>query len=103
MFIMTAINLLLSSIHTGAYVAAFIMAVREFLILDIDYPLSKKPDLVKGVIQSMVLVTFWTSALPVSIKLSLPDPVSIHAWRRFCSVISLSSGGLVPSSPIDSG
>ena len=103
MFITTIINFLLSSVNAGTQVAIFIIAIRKFFILDIDHPLSERPELVNSMLQDAILVAFWAVTLPVSIKPSLLDPVSIHARWRYCLAISLSSGGLGPSSQIDSG
>ena len=82
MFVTTVINFLLSSLNTGTHVAIFIVFIRKALVLDIDYPLSKKPELVNNALQNMNIVTLWSQTLPVSIKLSLLDPASIHARCR---------------------
>jgi len=103
MFAMTVINFLLSSLNAGNQVAGFVVFIRKALILDIDYPLSEKPRLVNNVLQKVNMVNIWAGTLPVSIKLSLSDPVSIHARWRYCSAISLLFGGLGPSSQINSG
>ena len=79
MFAVTVINFLLFSLNTGRQVAAFIVYIRTALVLDIDYPLSGKPDLVKLALNNLNVVFGWAAYLPVSIKLSPSDPVSIHA------------------------
>jgi len=79
MFVATVINFLLSSLNTGTQVAGFIVFVRKALILDIDYPLSEKRVLVNKALQSVNEVSNWAFSLPVSVRLSLPDPGSIHA------------------------
>jgi len=98
MFAATVTNFIISSLRTGAEVAYFIAFIREPLIVDIDYPLSEK----RGVLRNMNLIILWAGGLAVSIKPSLPDPVSIEAWWRYCSAISLSFGGPGLSSQIDS-
>ena len=81
MFVATVVNFLVSSVTTGNEVAYFIVFIRKALILDIDHPLSEKRELVNRdrALQNMITVNFWASNIPVSIKLSLPDPISIHA------------------------
>ena len=103
MFVMTVVNFLLSSLSTGSDVAGFILFVRKALILDIDYPLPEKPELVNNALRGVNAVGLWAGDLPVSIQLLLSDPTSIHPRWRYISAISLSSGGLGPSSQIDSG
>ena len=108
MFVTTVINLLLFTLNTGMEVASLTTLIRQkSLNLDIDLPLSKipipRPGLVSSVSWSMILVTFWTTYLPVSIKLSLSGSVSNYAHWRYGSAISSSFGGLGPSSKIDSG
>ena len=104
MFITTIINFLLFSLNTGTEVAGFIVLIRKglMIILDIDYPSSEKPELVNNALRNVNLVGSWAGTLPVSIKLWILDPVSIHTVWRYCSVISLSFGGLGPSSQINS-
>jgi len=75
MFIATVINFLLSSLNTGTHIAVFITSIRKALILDIDYPLLGKQQLVNNAVQSLNTVEFWTGILPVSINLLLPDSV----------------------------
>ena len=77
MFAVTVINFLLSSLFTGSRVASSIVFIRKALILDTDHPLSEKPELVIGALRNVNLVLDWALSLPVSIKLSLPDPVSL--------------------------
>ena len=100
-FVTTVINFILSSLNTGTLVAGFIVSVRKVLILDIDHPLLEK---VNNAPWSVTAVCLWAENLPVSIKLSLSEPVSqVHAlWRHF-SAISLSFGGLGPSSQTNRG
>jgi len=82
MFTATVVNFILSSLNTGTEVALFIVDIRKALILDIDYPLSEKPGLINDASQGMKIVTVWAQVLPVSIKLSLLGPASIHVrWR----------------------
>ena len=103
MFMMTIINFLLSSLNTGTGVAAFVVFVRKALILDIEYPLSEKPELVNNALQNLNIIIYWTDNLPVSSSLSLLVSVSIYARWRYYSAISLSFGGLGPSSNIGGG
>jgi len=104
MFVATVINFLLYSLDTGTQVAGFIVFVRKTLILDIDYPLAEKRESVDNALLNMNIVHNWAAYLPVSIKLSLSDPGSIHARRsRYWSAISSSFGELGPSFQIDSG
>ena len=78
MFVATAINFLLFSLNTGNEVAKFIVFVRKSLILDIYYPLSEKRVSVNKALRSVNIVGLWAATFPVSIKPSVPDPVSIH-------------------------
>ena len=80
MFIATVINFLLFSLGTGTEVAGVIVFIRKGLtiILDIDYPLSEKPELVNNALRNGNLVVFWAETLPVSIKLLILDSVSVH-------------------------
>ena len=71
MFVVTIINFLLSSLYTGTEVALFILLIRKTLVLDLDYPLSEKPELVNDALQNLNLVHFWSKNLPVSSNLSL--------------------------------
>ena len=103
MFAATVVNFLLSSLNTGAEIAGFVVLIRKALILDMDYPLSEKPDLLKNALQNVTTVGFWAVGLPVSIGLSLLDLASIHARWRYISAILLLSGGLGPFSQINSG
>ena len=103
MFTVNVINFLLFSLYTGIYIVEFILLIRKAVILDMDYPLSEKLQLVNNALWQMDVVSVWASVLPVSIKLSPPDPISIHARWRYCLAISLSFGGLGPSSQSDSG
>ena len=103
MFVATVVNFILYSLSTGSDVAGFIVFIRKALILDLDYPLSEKPELVNNALRNMNLLTLWATNFPVSIKLSPSAPVSIYARWRYYSAISSSFGGLGPSSQIDSG
>jgi len=100
MFVTTIINLVLSSVDIGTML---IVAIRKPLIPGIDYSLSEQPELVTSGLRKAILVTLWAATLPVSIKLSPPHPVSIYARWRYVSTTSFLSGGLGPSSQIDSG
>jgi len=102
MFRMTIINFLLSSLYTGIQVVGFIVFIQKALILDINYLLPEKWESINNALLDMNIVDSWAQYLPVSIKLLLSDLVSIHTWWRYCSVISLSFGGLGPSFQIDS-
>ena len=73
------------------------------IFMNIDYPLSETPELVNDALRNVNLVYTWASTLPVSIKLLILDPVSIHTLWRYFSAISLSFGGLGPSSQMNSG
>ena len=103
MFVGTVINFLLFSLSTGTETAMFIVSIRRALILDIEYPLSEKQELVG--LPNPIIAQLWSANLPVSNKLSLMDSASIHARWRYYSAISLSFGGLGPSSnlKIDNG
>jgi len=103
MFAATVINFLLSSLNTGTQVAIFIGFIRQVLILDVDYPLVEKLGLVVNSLQNVTIANVWAANLPVSFKLSLSDHVSNYACWRYCSAISLSFGGLGPSSQINNG
>ena len=61
MFIATVINFLLFSVRTGNEVAQFIVFIRKglMIILDIDYPLSEKPELVDYALRNENLVVSW--------------------------------------------
>ena len=105
MFVATAINFMLCSVNSGGRVAAFIVLVRKSLtiILGINYPPSEKPELINNALRVVNIIVLWAANFPVSIKLPLPDSVSIHARWRYISATSLSFGELGPSSQIDSG
>ena len=103
MFAVTVINFLLFSLTIGNHVAAFIVYIQKALILDIDYPLSERLDMVGQATKSTNVVGNWTAYLPASIKLSLSDLVSPYTRCRYFSAISLSFGGLGLSSQIDGG
>ena len=81
MFAVTVINFIIFSLGIGTQVAIVIVAIRKALILNIDFlPFSEMPD--KALLQSMDIVGIWAEDLPVSAKLLLLDPVSIHGWWR---------------------
>ena len=102
-FVVTVINCLLFSLNTGTQVAVFIALIQKTLIiLDTDYPLRERQDVVNSALRNLKIVNYWSESLPVSNNLSLLDSVSIHALWRYYSVISLSFGGLGPSSKINS-
>jgi len=86
MFIATAINFLLSSLNTGNQVAIVIMFIGKARILNIDHPLSEKPELVKDALQNMNIIDT-CGYLPLSGNLLLPDSLSNNTWRRYCSAI----------------
>jgi len=71
MFAATVINFLLSSLDIGDEVAGFIVLTRKALILDIDYPLLAKPELVNNALRNENIVNAWSENLPVSGNLSL--------------------------------
>ena len=104
-FAATVINFFFSSLNTGNQVAGSIVLLRKALmiILDVDYPPLEKPKLINNALRNTNIVSMWVSTVPVSIRLSLLDPVSIHTRWRYCSAISLSFGGLGSFSKIDSG
>ena len=101
MFVVTVINFLLFSLSVGIQIAMFTVLTRKALILDIEYPLSEKQELLE--LPNLTTVQLWSVNLPVSSALSLLDSVSIHARWRYYSPISLSFGGLGSSSEIDDG
>ena len=78
MFLATTINFLVSSLNTGNSIALFIVFIRKALVLNIDYPLPERQELVNNALRNVNLVAIWASSLPVSGKLSLLDPVFIH-------------------------
>ena len=82
MFVTTVINFLLSSLNAGIQVVLFIVFIRKALILDLDFPFSEKSDLVDNALQNMDIIADWARFLPVSIELSLRDPVSANARCR---------------------
>lgn len=56
MFVATAINFLLCSLVTGTQVAIIVLSIRTTLVLDIDYPLSEKLELVNKVAWNLDIV-----------------------------------------------
>ena len=66
MFIATTINFLLCSLVTGTQVALFVASTRTALILNIDYPLSEKLELVKKVVWNLDIALDWAGSTPVS-------------------------------------
>ena len=85
MFVTTVINFLLFSLNTGIQTATFITVIQKPLNSDIP-PLSEVPipkaGLVRSMSWSMILIAFWAAYLPVSIKQSLSDSVSINIHAR---------------------
>ena len=80
MFAATVVNFLLSSLETGTEVALFIVLIRKALVVDINYPLVERADLIGNALQSVSIIGLWAGYLPVSIiELSLPDTTSIRA------------------------
>jgi len=79
MFAATVVNFLCCSLSTGTEVAGFIMLIRKYLILDIDYPLSEKLGLVDNALRNMNLVIAWSEIFPVSIKLTVAS--CIYSYR----------------------
>ena len=82
MFAATVINFILSSFNTGTEVARFVVFIRKpSLILDIDDLLSRKHN---NALWKVNTLSNWAIYLPVSIRLSLSDLVSIHVrWRYY--------------------
>ena len=104
MFAATAINFLLSSVVTGTQVAVFIGTIRKVLILDTDYPLSGKLELVKKVVWNLDIVIDWAGTISVSTNLPRPDAVTNDTpTSRSYSATSSSFGGPGPSLKIDDG
>ena len=66
MFVATAINFLVSTVVTGIQVTIFIRAIREALIIDMDYPLSEKLELVTKVVWNFDIVVDWAGTISVS-------------------------------------
>jgi len=75
MFVATVINFLLSSLVTGTQVAIFVVSIRKALIVDVDYSLSEKLELVKKAVWNLDVTIDWAGNIPVSIDLSLLDSV----------------------------
>jgi len=69
MFAATVINFLLFSLNTGSQIAVFILAIRQALILDTDYPdpLRKKLALVSknDALQKLYIAIDWSGNIPV--------------------------------------
>ena len=68
-FVATIINFLLFSLATGNEVATLVVFIRTALNLDIDYPLSEKPELVNNALRNVNIVKYWATTFPVSIRL----------------------------------
>ena len=98
MFATTVVNFLLSILRTAGEVAGFVVSIRKALVIDIDYPLSEKPELVHGALRNMNLVGFWAGDLPVSIKSSLPDPTYSYSLQVYLSdlIVIWRAGVLFP-------
>ena len=71
MFVVTVINFLLIGLAHGTMVATFIVSFRKALTPDIEYPPSKKGELVNEVLQNLMIIDFWSANLPVSSNLLL--------------------------------
>ena len=71
MFVATIINFLLSSLSAANHVAGFIVFIRKALmiIVDTDYPLSEKPELINIALRKTNTITTWAIILPVSFTL----------------------------------
>ena len=80
MFVATVINFLLASLNTGNYVAGLIVFIRKSLMitLDLNYSLLEEPELANDALRNGNIIASWAEALPVSIKLLIPDLISIH-------------------------
>ena len=107
-FLATVINFLLSSLNTGAQVAAFTVSIRMALILDIDHPLLEKPELINRALQNTGIMASWARVFPVSTY----QAITVRSRTYFCSVegllsncsaILFSFGGLGPSFRIGGG
>ena len=85
MFIATAINFLLTSLVVGIEVAIFIATIRKALIVDTDYPLSGKLELVNKVVWKLDIAIEWAGSISVSTNLSLPDSVANNAAKMLLS------------------
>ena len=66
MFVATTINFLASSVVTGIQVTIFSGAIRKALILDVDYPLSEKLELLNKVAWNLDIAVDWTGTISVS-------------------------------------
>ena len=73
-FVATLINFLINSLYTGNLLARFFVFIRKALILDISYPLPEKREMVNNALRNMNIISGWASTVPVSAKLSPPDP-----------------------------
>ena len=78
MFTATVVNFFLAILNIGTEFVEFIVSIRKTLILNIEYPLSERQELVINASQNVTTLNNWARNLPVSIKLSQSDPVSIH-------------------------
>ena len=76
MFVATVINFVASSLNTGNHISEFI-AFTQKAFIDIDYPLSEKPQLVNNALRKADIVTLWTAIIPVSSNLSLRIPCQL--------------------------
>ena len=82
MFATTIINFLFFSLSVGTAVVLCTVTIRKMFILDTDYQLSEKPELVASALKNTEIAYNWAECLPVSSNVSLLDSVSTHArWR----------------------
>ena len=76
MFVATTINFLLSSLVAGAEVSIFVGSIGKVLILDIDYPLPAKLELLKNAVWNLYIAVDWAGGISASTNPSLPDSVT---------------------------
>ena len=81
-FVTTVINFILSSLNTGTQVALFIVFIRKALILDIDIPLSEKPEIINSALQNLNIVANWAANFPVSIN----QAIAVRSCIYSCSL-----------------
>ena len=82
MFVATVMNFLLSSLNAGSVIAAFVFFIRRALVLNIDYPLSGKPQLVSNTPQTKIttIISLWTQNIPVNEICRCQIPCLIVNW-----------------------
>ena len=78
-FAVAIINFFLSGLYAGIEVFIFVLFVRNALVLNIDYPLSKKLELINQAKRKFGIVQLWSLNLPVSRDLLLLDSASTNA------------------------